>query len=286
MNLFFGYDRPDIYYRNDNDDGVRKKGIPWRKEFKHTITLYRIFNYLRSLGWIIENDKSVAKCIQYCRFYGKYKELEFKANTYPAGFKIEFFQSINVENPHGGYYDFDRYEKMPYLTKKRFILTCNKIKDFCEKVLNIPGELEIAKSKLSAESWIKQDYVEKWHHPEKDIHFDLNDTTLGEYDTEYNANDKNNKRIKQGDIKYSYYWRTKRIARGKCYHNINNMWWVILNKHEFANVACFELFDEPKNLRGRNTHQRELTELQKLKSENKKLKNKLKNIELSKRKRR
>lgn len=286
MKLLFKYDNPSIYYRNDNDDGVRKRGIPWRKEFKHTIILYRIFNYLRSSGWIIENDKSVAKCIQYCHFYGKYKELEFKAAIYPAGFEIKFFQNINVENSNGGYYDFDRYEKMPYLTKKRFILTCNKIKDFCEKVLNIPGEFKVAKSKLSAESWIKQNYVENWHHPEKDIHFDLNDTTLGEYDTEYNANDKNNKRIKQGDIRYFYYRRTKRIARGKCYHNINNMWWVILNKHEFANVACFELFDEPENLRGRNTHQRELTELQKLKSENKKLKNKLKNIELSKRKRR
>lgn len=31
--------------------------------------------------------------------------------------------------------------------------------------------------------------------------------------------------------------------RGTVYHNINNMWWVVINDFSYTNNACFELFN-------------------------------------------
>lgn len=278
--LYLKKDNPNIFYENDDEPIGKNKRKKWRDEYKHKVILYRIFNFLRSIGWNIEHDTTKHKCIRYSHFCGKYKELEFKADFYPAGFKLEFFQNINFENRNGGYYDFDRYYKMPYLTKKRFLLTCNKVKEFCEKELKMPVNWVFDKSKLSAIDWVKLDYVTSWHHAEKNMNFDLDKTANCEYS--YNNRDKNDIPIKQGDIKYFVNYKTKRIARGKCYHNINNMYWVILNNSEFHNVASRSLFDKPEELRGRFTKQKELTDEQKLRSENRKLKNQLKNIQRDK----
>ena len=63
---------------------------------------------------------------------------------------------------------------------------------------------------------------------------------LPEYEvSEYNAKDKDGKRLRNGQIKY-FRDRRGRLQRGTIYHNINNMWWVVLNKFEFTNVAAFE----------------------------------------------
>ena len=57
-----------------------------------------------------------------------------------------------------------------------------------------------------------------------------------------NARDRDNKRIENGQVKY-FRDRHGRLARGQVYHNINNMWWVVLNETAYNNVACFDLFD-------------------------------------------
>ena len=45
---------------------------------------------------------------------------------------------------------------------------------------------------------------------------------------------------------------------GKVYHNINNMWWVLLaDGSEVKNVACFDLFDlKETDFRGRRKEHR------------------------------
>lgn len=55
--------------------------------------------------------------------------------------------------------------------------------------------------------------------------------------------DKYKKRIKNGDFKYFRDRYSGRLLRGRVYHNINNMWWVVINKRDVRNIVCWELFD-------------------------------------------
>jgi len=66
--------------------------------------------------------------------------------------------------------------------------------------------------------------------------------TENSYNYTQNSWDKNHKRIICGDKKCFYDSRTKRLFIGIAWHNINNMWWVIINGKRY-NKASFELFD-------------------------------------------
>jgi len=35
-----------------------------------------------------------------------------------------------------------------------------------------------------------------------------------------------------------------KILWGRCYHNINNMWWIVLGKTKFTNIANFDILEE------------------------------------------
>lgn len=49
--------------------------------------------------------------------YGFKNGLEFKSKPTGAGFVFNFYQNIFFENPNGGEFDFNKYEKMPYRLK-------------------------------------------------------------------------------------------------------------------------------------------------------------------------
>lgn len=77
-------------------------------------------NFLQECGFKVTKDPRIEanyKCLSKDHRYGKKGSLEFKAERYPAGFKINFFQNVEFKNPNGGEYDFDKLEKMPYLVK-------------------------------------------------------------------------------------------------------------------------------------------------------------------------
>lgn len=115
-----------IYYRN-NTVKVPKGADSWRFKYPHFGTLHRIFNMLRAEGFTIENDAEVAKCIRDDYYIGRRGDLELYAHRYPAGFEIIFFQNIVIENQNGGRYDFDKFQKMPYMIRLRFIKYRDKI---------------------------------------------------------------------------------------------------------------------------------------------------------------
>ena len=92
-----------------------------------------------------------------------------------------------------------------------------------------------------AEERIKARYVEEWHHEQKDMNFRLSDLD-GQTQEPYNSRDRDGKTVYNGEAKYFRSWNG-RLYRGRVYHNINNMWWVILDRFTVRNVASFELFD-------------------------------------------
>jgi len=226
----------DIYFINET-----KKGI------SHHATLHRLLNFMKDRGFEIGRDPDIEqnyKILNKDHWYGRKKDLEFKASRYPAGFEINFYQNIVFENKSGGYYDFHKYEKMPYLIKLLFRNEVRHIKEFLEKLGyqdNSEPVYELAKDK------IKYHFVGSWHHPQKSMD-DFELENLNGQTPEYSCNntDRDKKTIFNGETKYFRDRWTGRLVRGKVYHNINNMWWVLLNAFEYTNVADFQLFDLTK----------------------------------------
>lgn len=213
-----------------------------RNRWSHYVILHRLLNFMSSRGWTIEHDKDVPKIIRKDFWYGRKGNLEFHAHRYPKGFETQFFQNVVFENRHGGKYDFDKFNKMPYLIKLMFINETQHMKAFLKSI--VPGILDntIPEYKFATDR-IKANYAKSWHHPQKSMdEFDLSDLDGQTSEHSFNNTDRDKKTIYNGQIKYFRDW-DGRLMRGKVYHNINNMWWVILNSHKHTNVADFELFD-------------------------------------------
>ena len=175
-----------IYYQN-NTVTAPKGSDYWRFEYPHFGTLHRLFNMLRAEGFTIENDSEVAKCIRADYYIGCRDELEFYANRGPNGFEITFFQNVVFENRNGGRYDFDKFQKMPYMIRLRFIKYRNKIIAFLKSLEDL--EDNTSQHPKLAEEWIKARYVEAWHHEQRNTNFLLSDLD-GQTQPIYNGQDR------------------------------------------------------------------------------------------------
>lgn len=227
---------------NNVDTEVNNKNR-WDGSLPHYKLFSDIMHELGQLGFYVEKDKSVSEIIREDYYYGRYYGLEFKADRYPTGFKIVFYQNIIFKNKSGGYYDFDKYEKMPYLQKLIFKKIVNKLGQYLQE----HGAEDVSKPNLkTSEEKVKYHFVERWHHAQDSMDFKLSDLDGTTCEYSYNNTDRDNKTIYNGQIKYFRDYKGH-LMRGTVYHNINNMWWVIVNKHTYNNVASFELFDLSEN---------------------------------------
>lgn len=225
MNTFYVHNTTISFVNNDENN-------------KHYGLFHRMLNMLSDYEFAVSKDNNVANCLKKHSYVGKKGELKFKASRYEIGFKIEFYQDVNFENPNGGYYDFDKFAKMPYLIQKQFQCTVNKI----SALLSQFAENVTEPTYNTAEEKIKHDYATSSIHPQRDMNFALSDLDGTTCDGHYNNYDRDKIIIHNGDTKY---FRDSKgyLCRGKVYHNINNMWWVIMNDTTVCNVAAFELFD-------------------------------------------
>lgn len=239
MDTYKIYDSTIGFTNNDTEIGTDNR---WDGSLPHYQLFIDTMNELRTLGFRVSKDKDVSKFIRKDYYSGSYNGLHFKANRYPAGFVIEFYQNIVHDNPHSGYYDFGRYRKMPYLQKLLFRKTINKLRMFLES-RNVVDETEPLLR--TSEEKIKYDFVKSCHHKQSDMNFNLSDLN-GMTSDDYNNKDRDKKTLYNGQIKYFRDYNGY-LMRGTVYHNINNMWWVIINKHQYTNIASFELFDLTDN---------------------------------------
>ncbi|TCL39995.1 hypothetical protein EV210_101195 [Anaerospora hongkongensis] len=228
-------ERMSFSFVNDTDE---KHDWASRNKYSHYVILHRLLNYMKDRGFDIRYDKDVAKCIRKDYWVGSKGELRFAVDRYPRGFKFQFYQEIVTENKNGGRYDFDKYEKCPYLIRLSWINETNKIAMFLESL----GANSRSDEKYKfAEDKVKKHLVDNCHRPQKDMNFDLKDLHGTTCEGSYNNTDRDGKTICNGQVKYFRY--RGRLMRGIVYHNINNMWWVIINKFKYTNEADFELFD-------------------------------------------
>ncbi|MEK3996710.1 hypothetical protein MKY29_18510 [Psychrobacillus sp. FSL K6-2365] len=198
-------------------------------------TLRKIFNLLETRGWFIQTDQRILKdyaILAKDHWEGKKGDLQFKAKRYPSGIELEFFQEVNTKNSNGGKYDFDKLKMMPYLIRCQFLVELKHIKN----LLLEEGFEDTTKPNYKyAIDKVMFRIKDCWHYEEG--------KELPEYEiSSYNSKDKDGKQLRNGDIKY-FRDHKGRLRRGTIYHNINNMWWVVLNKFEFTNEASFYFFD-------------------------------------------
>ncbi|MZK53488.1 hypothetical protein [Clostridium beijerinckii] len=197
-------------------------------EWSHYPILDKVLSFMGTRGFKIGSDPEIDKnyeCLSKDHWYGRKKDLEFKAHRYPTGWEIEFYQNIIFENRHGGFYDFDKFKKAPYLIRLMFIKETEYIGKFIEDTVKAV-ECHSEKYYKLAEEKIKKNFQR--HFDNKiTMDFDLSKLDGLEGDSQYrrdnrcqyNSKDKDGKIIINGSIKY-FRDSKGRLKRGKVYHNI------------------------------------------------------------------
>lgn len=241
------YDTDFSVYRGDLPHSFENEGPHW-DNFKDTL------RFLGSIGLYVGEDKEIKRNyprLNDTRRSGGFGDLRFKAEYYPNVFRVRFYQDVYHENPNGGFYDFDKYEKMPYLIQKRYDWTMKKlIQYFFKRGFFV----EYSKYTFKGEAFIIHDYLLSCHHPQN-TWFSISDVDGEITEYECNGRDRDGNILHNGETKYFRDWNGY-LYRGRVYHNINNMWWVLLPDETVRNKACFELFDlKETDFRGRHkTH--------------------------------
>ncbi len=238
------YDTKFCIGRGELPHSFKREGNPHWENFKD------LMRFLGSIGFYVSEDKEMIKkypSLNETRRAGGFDDLRFKAEYAPNRFEIEFYQDVFHENPHGGFYDFDKYEKMPYLIQKRYDWTLEKLLEYFEKC---GYSIEFPENTCKGDAFIIRDYIRSRHHPQENW-FSLKAVDGQTAEHEMNGTDRDGKILRNGETKY-FRDRSGYLLRGKVYHNINNMWWVLLADGQVRNVACFDLFDlKETDFRGR-----------------------------------
>lgn len=238
------YDTRFFINRGELPLSCKREGNPHWENFKDLML------FLGSIGFYVSEDKEIKKnfpSLNETRRAGGFDDLRFKAQYAPIRFEIEFYQDVFHVNSHGGFYDFDKYKKMPYLIQKRYDWTLEKLLEYFEKC---GYSIEFPENTCKGDAFIIRDYIRSRHHPQENW-FSLKAVDGQTAEHEMNGTDRDGKILRNGETKY-FRDRSGYLLRGKIYHNINNMWWVLLADGQVKNVACFDLFDlKETDFRGR-----------------------------------
>ena len=115
-----------IWEKPTNLDGVYDEGF--RRE---VLTPLRLF--LRGRGWTVEHDPDGLKhyqCIAKYMWVAHYGHLQLKLQQGGRHIEMAFWQDVVVEHPNGGQYDSNRFDKMPYLIRLRWIVEVRALLEY------------------------------------------------------------------------------------------------------------------------------------------------------------
>lgn len=199
-----------------------------------------IFKHLKNRGWKVSEDSFVDKLIR-CDYKIAVKgSLFMEFETYPACIKIKIdiknnlFPDSNNLRPE---YHYEEYIKLSYLEKKARQLELLKLLEmFKPHCSNICNELKPVHH---------IDFILRKESQNPHIHGGPKTLEgIKEYCDKdlpaYNSTSGDKEILKCGEEKYFYYRGV--LSKGIIYHNINNMWWVLMGD-DCTNIACFELFN-------------------------------------------
>jgi hypothetical protein len=225
----------------------------------YRIVYQAVVRHFRDRGFIITVDphakKNYPAIAQYYHL-GKKGILEVHTQMSGRHIEINFFQNINVENKNGGRYDSDKFEKMPYLIKKQFIIEASKVIDMLfsrfgyswKQKLNYATDIGTTTEQIvrmtrgiSPSREPLKHFNERWEAGRF-----KRDETGWPTDREYDyGSDKDREGIALRNGMFRYL-RDRRgyLKRGIIYTNMNKMWQLIFGPafHDSTWVHCSELF--------------------------------------------
>lgn len=231
-------------------------------------TFNRLLDVLTSIGFDVGRDPQIERnfpSLGYSPRYGRWSDLEFKAETYTTGCKVEFFQNIVFENPNGGAYDFDRRKKMPYLVGKRFELAVSHFREH----LTARGFSEVTEVKSANPDPLAY-FNDKWddeYERKRGTHRFERDENGWPAPSQLNHSqtfDADKLPIRHGDTLLT---RDSKgyLRRGRVWGGINGMWLFVYGpgKRDFTHVSYFDLFRTTSSKAvGRKVHQRATSRLE------------------------
>lgn len=235
-----------------------QRGANWLTQPDYE-TYNRILKVLRDSGFNVHKDPRIEEHFKTLSKYhdaGEKNHLHFKSEVYPVGCKFEFYQNIVFENSSGGFYDFNKLEKMPYLIKKAF--ECATIK--VAKKLTELGFTEAYKEAKSPNPDPLRYFNDKWddeYNRKRGDHRFQRGPDGWPSDKEvdcWNRKDKDGIILTQGCVRYSRSF-SGYLMRGRVYGGINGRWLFVYGpgQHDFTFKNAGEFFScDPRTLSRRD----------------------------------
>jgi hypothetical protein len=222
-------------------------GLPkgYKKRFREQV-LHALIRVMRRSGWYVHQDPHIVKhyrCLRQDRRRCWYPGgLQCKLELSGRSLKIQFYQNRTPpDNSAGGYYDFNKMERMPYLLRLRTKFEMNRVltwlvSSFLYEVK--PAQRPCDAFNLTADEWMDQHDAARFH-----------DNPIPEYNSKCQDGI-----VRNGDrVFFLGGYVEQRWGVGIARHHINNMWWIKVGEYEVRNVASFHLSHAvpEEGLRGR-----------------------------------
>ena len=233
------------------------RGIFWDEMMRVFVAL-RGHMYRRK--WTLTPDEGTHKTIRAGHWLGRKGDLEAVLECAGCTLKVEFFQSVNIKNPNGGRYDFDKYKLAPARLQRQMWAEMNALTKWALSVgyhfnpkphggrehidVSRPFELQI-RNRMQTRVYYGNDplayFNAQWGADRcrrGDDGWPI-DSEIGSY----NRKDRDGALLSNGDIRYFYHW-DKRIGVGRVFTSLNNMWevWSLDCTNHLSKQASFELF--------------------------------------------
>lgn len=195
---------------------------------------------LRDMGYALHRDPFMDrfKFKASNKHAGSKGDVHFHSEVNPAGFKFEFYEDVVRDNKYGGRHHFDKMLKMPYLRRLKVTLAHRKIQALLESRGFVMTTLPKPATAMEA--------IERRRAETRESHPYL----VAEKQPDYNVMDEDKVRLKDADVRY--FWSPNgRLRRGRCYYNMNSMWWCAYSPTEWMNEAAWRYFSYDPKKHGR-----------------------------------
>jgi hypothetical protein len=232
-------------------------GALW-DEMMHVFSALRGHMYQR--GWTLEPESDVHKSIRKGHYVGRKGELEAVLECVGRTAKVEFFQSVNIKNPNGGRYDFDKYKLAPARLQRQMWAEMIALTKWAVSVgyhfdhtvtrnrppIDVlrPIELQIREAMRTRVHYGNDPlayFNAQWgadRFKRGDDGWPV-DSAIGSY----NRKDRDGALLSNGAIRYFYHW-DKRVGVGRVFTSMNNMWevWSLDCRNHLSKQSSHELF--------------------------------------------
>lgn len=229
----------------------------------------KIIRHFRSRGFKVfrcPEAKKHYRCISHKTHKGRIGDLELGMRLRGRHIEVEFFQNINRENPNGGQYDFDKFNRMPYLMQKKFVVEASHLIDMLIEAFGYRFGKKLSYSPDGAKTSQRIVDAIRGIHATKDPLLDFNNRWTptrfkrdesgwpipSEFDYGYNK-DREGIPLRNGMVRY-FRDRKGYLRRAVVYTNMNSMWHAVYGPGwtDHTYLSCNRLFSlQPTDKFGR-----------------------------------